>query len=597
MKRVLTYIFIILSFLIFSTFIIIKGRTYNVIAINSPTELVVDFNSNGLADRDENVCVADIEAFGLENSVDFKDKYSKLLNISNADIFNLGYLSNEFAIKTLENKKVKVKLIKSNKDCKFVKITVQNSDYATLLYNSGFGLKNNKIGNTEKFKKNLEISKKLDLVIFNHHSNKYHKIDCEYGLLAHDVAIIPKKQLPKDAIPCKYCHNIIKHKKKSSNFFVNNLFSINHPPLSLDNGDLKIYHTDYTKHLKPDSKCNTDICKEFVSYINSSQNSIDIAIYGYEDNPSITTALKNANARGVKIRFVYDEASNPDNTFYKANYIIANLADYSKSDKDCDGAKLMHNKFVIFDDKIVFTGSMNFSPAGLSGYDVNDVLIIKSEPIAQLYKAEFEQMLNGKFHKMKTKHNYTNTFLLGNSTIEIYFSPQYKTGTRIVQLIINAKKYVYVPTYLITHKDITNALINAHRRGVDVKIITDANGVTTQNSKNKLLRDANIPLKVENYAGKLHSKSMVIDDEFVIIGSMNFSNSGENKNDENTIIVKNNEFAQNYKAFFNYLWKVIPDKYLKFNPSSEGKDSIGSCNDGVDNNFNGKTDLEEESCK
>ena len=72
----------------------------------------------------------------------------------------------------------------------------------------------------------------------------------------------------------------------------------------------------------------------------------------------------------------------------------------------------MHNKFVIFDDKIVFTGSMNFSPAGLSGYDVNDVLIIKSEPIAQLYKAEFEQMLNGKFHKMKTKHNYTNTFLL-----------------------------------------------------------------------------------------------------------------------------------------------------------------------------------------
>ena len=164
-------------------------------------------------------------------------------------------------------------------------------------------------------------------------------------------------------------------------------------------------------------------------------------------------------------------------------------------------------------------------------------------------------------------------------------------------MIINAKKYVYVPTYLITHKDITNALINAHRRGVDVKIITDANGVTTQNSKNKLLRDANIPLKVENYAGKLHSKSMVIDDEFVIIGSMNFSNSGENKNDENTIIVKNNEFAQNYKAFFNYLWKVIPDKYLKFNPSSEGKDSIGSCNDGVDNNFNGKTDLEEESCK
>ena len=47
---------------------------------------------------------------------------------------------------------------------------------------------------------------------------------------------------------------------------------------------------------------------------------------------------------------------------------------------------------------------------------------------------------------------------------------------------------------------------------------------------------------------------------------------------------------------FNYLWKMIPDKYLKFNPKAESPDSIGSCFDGVDNNFNGKIDKDEPFC-
>ena len=67
-------------------------------------------------------------------------------------------------------------------------------------------------------------------------------------------------------------------------------------------------------------------------------------------------------------------------------------------------------------------------------------------------------------------------------------------------------------------------------------MIIDANSVNTRNSKHKLLRSNGIPLKAENYAGKLHSKSIVIDDKYLIIGSMNFSNTGENKNDENMLV-------------------------------------------------------------
>ena len=132
---------------------------------------------------------------------------------------------------------------------------------------------------------------------------------------------------------------------------------------------------------------------------------------------------------------------------------------------------------------------------------------------------------------------------------------------------------------------------------MDVKIIIDANSTSTQNTKHTVLRQNGIPLKTENYAGKLHSKTMIIDEKYIIMGSMNFSNSGENKNDENMLVITNNKLAKNYSQFFEYLWKMVPDKYLKINAKPESKDSIGSCFDRIDNNFNGKIDSADEGCK
>ena len=46
----------------------------------------------------------------------------------------------------------------------------------------------------------------------------------------------------------------------------------------------------------------------------------------------------------------------------------------------------------------------------------------------------------------------------------------------------------------------------------------DANNVYSRNTKHALLRSSGIPLKIENYAGKMHSKTMIIDDEYLILG-------------------------------------------------------------------------------
>lgn len=605
MKKYITILLLLLLLVTFITFILSSTRTKEVLDVITPTKIGIDINKNKNIDSNEIFCINNIETFSLEPTIEFINNYKNSLHLSENDLISLGYLSQEFAQKTLLNKNISLKLTpKVTSECQFANIKINNIDYSKLLLENGYGIQNNKIYNIEKFKQNLNIARNLHLVILNHHSNKYHELWCPYGKLAHDKILIPIKQLPKDAKPCKFCHKQnIKHKKAfkyKKDIDIINTTLIKTPPLKIIDGNINLYLTDFTKQLKPTNNCTNDVCKAFINLTNKANSTIDIALYGFDGPQEIITALKNAKNRGVKIRFIYDSDHTGKASYYTGNEKIKEIADISIPDK-CSTATqsnmLMHNKFIIFDNDIVYTGSMNFSKSGLSGFDANNTIIIKSKEIAQLYTKEFEQMINGKFHNSKTKLNLPNIFQLKNSTIEIYFSPQDKPSDRIVQLIKNSKHYIYIPTFLITHTKISNALIEAHKKGIDVKVIMDANSVYTRNTKHHLLKSNGIPVKIENYAGKMHSKTMIIDDEYLILGSMNFSNSGENKNDENLLIIKDKLLATHYKNFFNYLWATIPNKYLKFNPKAESKDSIGSCSDGIDNNFNGKIDIQEEFCK
>ena len=201
-------------------------------------------------------------------------------------------------------------------------------------------------------------------------------------------------------------------------------------------------------------------------------------------------------------------------------------------------------------------------------------------------------MYKGKFHEGKVKVDKPS-----NSNIKVYFSPAEKIITnQIVPLVNTAKKYVYISAFVLTHDQLTESLIKAHQRGVDVKIILDATN-TKPPSKAGILRATNIPLKIENYAGKLHSKSIIIDDKYFVIGSMNFSKSGENYNDENVVIIIDENLTKFYKNFFKYVWDKIPNKWLKYNPRAESLDSIGSCYDEIDNDYDGNIDMADEGCQ
>ena len=336
----------------------------------------------------------------------------------------------------------------------------------------------------------------------------------------------------------------------------------------------------------------TSFGKELIKLIDNASNEISFAIYGLRGQDNILDALIEAQKRGVLVQGVVDSDTHNKNYYSDTKQLYK----YFKIVSDHKSA-IMHNKFFVIDRSIVWTGSSNVSDTGTGGYNANNALIISDVNIANVYLEEFHQMFyEKKFNTHKDLLTYEN-IQTEDSVVSIYFSPKSNTYENGIQeLIKNAKQYIYIPIFYLTHKGLAQDLIKAKQRGVEIKIILDATAAGNKYSVHRLLREKGIDVKVENFGGKMHIKSIIVDDKYIVSGSMNLTKSGNSKNDENTIIIKNSDLAQQYKKYFLKLWSSIPIIYLYNHPSPEGIESGKSCTDGIDNDFNSYTDSKDRSC-
>ena len=561
MKKEIWTTFTILVLILCCLLFIQKDKLYKVVDVVSPVEIVFDGG---------NFKYSDLDCFDSEYTHKNKELAEKL-NITETEAFILGNLGKYWAVNLLKGRYV---YFIKGQDIVYLK-----RSYREKFNYSGYCLNDSKPCYDYGFNKKIEEIRRAKYVVFDIDNEKaYEPSDSLVRNLKHYI-LIRKYNVPKNVTV-----NYSVQRQGQTKAYV-------------DMGKIKVFFTDSTLKLKPDRNCDSSVCREILTNINNAKETIDMAIYGYSRTPAIEKALIAAIERGVKVRLVYDMNPSGQNIYPNTDIITKIISDNKSDIGSIEANSIMHNKFYIFDNKILITGSANLSHTDMSGFNSNVIAVIESEEIAQMYKKEFEQMYGGRFHNAKSIYQNKRVNLSGTN-VEVYFSPKDKgIGNAVIPLINNAKKYIYIPVFVLTDRKTTEALIRAKNRGVDVRMIIDALNASVQHSKHKELRQGGIPVKTENYAGKMHSKSMIIDDEYTIIGSMNFSNSGENKNDENMLVIQNPEITKAYKEFFLYQWNKIDDKWLKLNARAEGKDSIGSCTDGLDNNYDGLTDLDDPACK
>jgi len=297
------------------------------------------------------------------------------------------------------------------------------------------------------------------------------------------------------------------------------------PKIIRENGKIEVYF------------CPQDECKEkLVEFLGEAEQSIHCVLFDL-DLPEVKNELK----REIDVKLVTD-VKNVDES-KELNPIVN------------PGYQLMHNKFCVVDGKKFFTGSFNPTERG-NFYNNNNMLIIESEHLVKNYEDEFEELFGETFSggdEVKYPIVYLN-----NIRVENYFCPEDDCSEHVLDVLADARSEIYFMTFSFTDNDIGNMLIRNYDDSITVKGVFERSGLSDY-SEYQRLKDAGMEVKLDNNKYKLHHKVFIVDNETVITGSYNPTGSGNNKNDENILIIHDKNIAKKFLDEFERVWNYNDD--------------------------------------
>lgn len=125
--------------------------------------------------------------------------------------------------------------------------------------------------------------------------------------------------------------------------------------------------------------------------------------------------------------------------------------------------------------------------------------------------------------------------------------------SKIVKWLNETKKTLDVCMYMINSDIFTNALINAQKRGVTVRLIVneDNDKSTWKLAINGISKRSKQP---NNFEYLMHHKFIIIDNKQIILGSLNWTVAGIRQNYENSFLTNQQEFINPFREEFQRLW-------------------------------------------
>jgi phosphatidylserine/phosphatidylglycerophosphate/cardiolipin synthase-like enzyme len=134
------------------------------------------------------------------------------------------------------------------------------------------------------------------------------------------------------------------------------------------------------------------------------------------------------------------------------------------------------------------------------------------------------------------------------SSVDVRFSPHGGCTDAIVAQLDAAQSSVLVQAYSFTSAPIAQALLSAHQRGLDVRVLLDKSQRSEKYTSADFLARAGVPTAIDAQHAIAHNKIMIVDGAIVLTGSFNFTKSAEQNNAENLLILHDPALAEKYTA-------------------------------------------------
>ena len=154
-----------------------------------------------------------------------------------------------------------------------------------------------------------------------------------------------------------------------------------------------------------------------------------------------------------------------------------------------------------------------------------------------------------------------NSALVTNqsSFSDAYFSPGEACRNVIISQIKSATSHLQICVFTISDDYITDAIIGSHKRGTQIKIITDNDKSLDEGSDIEQIAKLGIAVKMDRTTDHMHHKFMLVDGKALITGSYNWTRSAAKFNHENILLTREVGVVKSFLKEFDQLWKVTEE--------------------------------------
>ena len=145
------------------------------------------------------------------------------------------------------------------------------------------------------------------------------------------------------------------------------------------------------------------------------------------------------------------------------------------------------------------------------------------------------------------------------ATSDAHFSPGDYCRNAIVDQIMSARKMLKICVFTISDDRIANRILERHRHGLPIQIISDDDKSFDMGSDIKRIAKAGVQVKIDDTPNHMHHKFMVADSDTLITGSYNWTRSAAERNHENILMTREPGVIRSFEEEFDKLWETMRD--------------------------------------